>query len=261
MGGIQSIYTYVFPKADASSKRPYNGRLIRIDSSIYVNNPDCQNTIAHFQNVLTDIHLYKNADEPFEFIETMENRTVIAIMSGSIGQSVIPGVHQRFASKTLPDPDSVQTIFTMSINFKQSATSFASISTISHYPDENELLLSMLSVFRIQDIRPMDTDSRVYKVILTFIDNNDSELSALTKSTREQKFPNIKRYNRMVLILIQTSQLDQADKTCQSLLNRTAAENELVVIYDQLGRIRNDQEQYEETIKFYDILRKDTFSC
>ena len=60
-----------------------------------------------------------------------------------------------FALSALADSDSVGILFVMTIDPSQSTTPFASINGISYFPEEDEVLFSMHSVFRIHDIKSM----------------------------------------------------------------------------------------------------------
>ena len=72
-------------------------------------------------------------------------------------------VSLRFAQRAATNPDLVGILFIMSIDRSQSTTPFATIGDVSYYKDqEEEVLFSMHTVFRINDITPMDENQRLF---------------------------------------------------------------------------------------------------
>jgi hypothetical protein len=70
-------------------------------------------------------------------------------------------VSLNFVRRALPNSDMVGILFVMIIDPTKSKTSFASIVDVSYYQDgENEVLVSMNTVFRISEIKPMAQNHR-----------------------------------------------------------------------------------------------------
>ncbi|CAF1027616.1 unnamed protein product [Adineta steineri] len=78
------------------------------------------------------------------------------------------------------NPDLVGILFAMKVDPSQSTSPFASIADISKFQGEEEVLFSMHSVFRIQGIKQMEENNRLYEVNLVLTTDNDPELSRLT---------------------------------------------------------------------------------
>ena len=70
-----------------------NVLLIWLDSNIDETNADCQNTITKLRCAVNDISTYTNGDECLEFIQTVVDNKVCMIISGSLGQHIVPHVH------------------------------------------------------------------------------------------------------------------------------------------------------------------------
>ena len=83
----------------ATSSIPYtcsiqNFCLIWLDSDIdEVNNDDCINTITKLRQVVNTVKTFTNVDECINFITDIEDEKIFMISSGSLGQSIIPIVH------------------------------------------------------------------------------------------------------------------------------------------------------------------------
>ncbi|UJR13167.1 hypothetical protein I4U23_000190 [Adineta vaga] len=67
--------------------------IVWLDSSIHNNNPDCQNTIKQLQQVVTDVHTFTDNDQCIEFILNTIATKVCMIVSGSVGQDIVPCIH------------------------------------------------------------------------------------------------------------------------------------------------------------------------
>jgi uncharacterized protein YrrD len=71
----------------------------------------------------------------------------------------------------------------MTIDPSKSTTPFASINGVSYFPAEDEVLFSMHTVFRIQDIKSIGENQRLIQVDLTLTDeNDDKDLRQLTNT-------------------------------------------------------------------------------
>jgi tetratricopeptide (TPR) repeat protein len=168
------------------------------------------------------------------FLSTSKNRSV------SLG----------FARKSLSSLDMVAILFVMTIDPAQSTTPFVSITDVSYFHEENEVLFSMQSVFRIQDIKSMGEDKRLYQVELILTNDNDKDLQLLTERIRED-IPGSGWY-RLGELLRKMGQFNKAEEVYQVLLKRTTDESEKAAIYHQLASANYDQGEYQEAVKLYE---------
>ncbi|CAF1219629.1 unnamed protein product [Adineta steineri] len=178
-----------------------------------------------------------------------------------LSTSTVRKISLGFAQYATINPDQVGVLFIMKINPAQSTTPFASIAGISDFQEEEEVLFSMHSIFRIQDIKPMDGNNRLYEVNLTLTGDNDPELSRLTDYIRKESFPDSERWYRLGMVLIKMGQIDEAENIYQVLLDQTNNDENKAPIYNQLGSIKDDQGKYEEALTFYEkslVIRQKT---
>ncbi|CAF4163781.1 unnamed protein product, partial [Adineta steineri] len=70
-----------------------NVLLIWLDSNIDETNDDCQNTITKLRCAVNDVNRYTNGDKCIEFIQTIVDKKVCMIISGSLGQQIMPRAH------------------------------------------------------------------------------------------------------------------------------------------------------------------------
>jgi tetratricopeptide (TPR) repeat protein len=123
----------------------------------------------------------------------------------------------------------------MKIDPSQSTTPFASIKDVSAFPDENEILFSMHSIFRIDDIKPMVENQRLFQVDLTLTSDNDKDLRVLTDRIREEIDPSSKEWNRLGNLLLKLGQPDKAQQVYEVLIHQATDESEKALIYHNIG--------------------------
>lgn len=141
---------------------------------------------------------------------------------------------------TVKNPDLVGVLFVMIIDPAISTIPFASI-------ENEEILFSMHTVFRICDIQPLDENHRLFQVNLKLTDDEDKDLRALTDRIREEISPGSNGWHALSSLLIK---LDQYEKA-QQMLEQTNDEREKADIYHQLGLAKTNQGEYEEAIELY----------
>ncbi|CAF3944727.1 unnamed protein product, partial [Adineta steineri] len=70
-----------------------NVLLVWLDSNIDETDDDCQNTITKLRCAVNDVNRYTNGDKCLEFIQTIVDKKVCMIISGSLGQQIMPRAH------------------------------------------------------------------------------------------------------------------------------------------------------------------------
>ena len=161
-------------------------------------------------------------------------------------------VSLAFTESNQTNPDLVGILFIMNIDPAQSTTSFASIHDVSYFQGEDEVLFSMHSVFRINDIKPMVGNDRLYEVYLTLTSDNDPDLLKLTDRIREESSPDNEGWDRLGSLLLRMGQSDTAQEVYEVLLDQTTNESEKGPIYGQLGLVKYSQGKYQEASTFYE---------
>ncbi|CAF0765573.1 unnamed protein product [Adineta steineri] len=161
-------------------------------------------------------------------------------------------ISYAFAESNLTHPDLIGVLFVMKIDLLQSTTPFASIGGISKFQGEEEVLFSMHSVFRIQDIKQISGNNRLYEVNLQLTADNDQELHRLTDYIRQESFADSEGWYRLGLVLIKMGQFDKAGDIYHVLLDQTNADADRTPIYHQLGILKRDQGKYQEALTFCD---------
>ncbi|CAF1114324.1 unnamed protein product [Adineta steineri] len=161
-------------------------------------------------------------------------------------------ISHDFVQRAIANPDQVGVLFIMKINPAHSTTSFASIAGISDFEGEEEVLFSMHSVFRIQNIEQIGENNRLYEVNLVLTADYDSELNRLNDYIRQESYPNSVEWYRLGLVLSEMGQFDKAEDIYQDLLRPIKEDKDKTPLYYQLGLIKYKQEKYKEALTFYE---------
>ncbi|CAF1230932.1 unnamed protein product [Adineta steineri] len=157
-----------------------------------------------------------------------------------------------FAQHATTNPDQVGVLFIMKINPALSTTPFASIAGVSKFQGEEEVLFSMHSVFRVQDIKLIGGNNRLYEVNLVLTADNDPELSRLTDCIRRESSADGEGWYRLGVVLWKMGQFEKAEDIYQVLLDQRTDDKDQAYIYGQLGLIKDDQGKYGEALTFYE---------
>ncbi|CAF0957808.1 unnamed protein product [Adineta steineri] len=197
------------------------------------------------------------------FEEITQNKGGLVSFNNFLSTSKNREVSYAFAESSQANLDLFGILFVMKVDPSQSTTPFASITGISGFPGEEEVLFSMHSVFRIQDIKQLDGNNHLYEVNLILTAANDPELNKLTDYIRQQSSPDEEGWYRLGLALLKMNQFDKAEDIYHVLLDQRTDDKNKAAIYHQLGLIKTAQGQYQEAITFYEkslTIRQTTLS-
>ncbi|CAF0776354.1 unnamed protein product [Adineta steineri] len=187
-----------------------------------------------------------------DFTEMTQTKGGLLSFNNFLSTSKNRDVSLNFAQQASTNPDLVGILFVMSINPTHLTTPFASVSDVSYFHVEDEVLFSMHTVFRIGDIQPMDGNNHCYQVNLTLTNDNDQDLRALTDRIRQETFSDSKGWYRLGLLLIKMGQFTKAQEIYQVLLNQTINESDKAPIYYELGWIKYNQGEYQEALSSHE---------
>jgi tetratricopeptide (TPR) repeat protein len=191
------------------------------------------------------------AKEQFEKMTT--NKGGLLSFNCFLSTSKDSNVSLGFAESATTNADMVGVLFVMTINPAQSTTPFASVIEVGCYAgDEDEVLFSMHTVFRIGNITPMGDNHRLFRAELTLTADNDKDLRELTDRIREETFPNSTGWYRLGSVLLKMGQPQRAQRVYEILLEQRTEESAKAPIYNQLGSVKYQEGEYQEAIRFYE---------
>ncbi|CAF4565023.1 unnamed protein product [Rotaria sp. Silwood1] len=155
----------------------------------------------------------------------------------------------NFIRQTIRTSDLVGVLFVMKIEPSIVSTPFANVRDVSYF-EEEEILFSIHSIFRIGKIQQMDND-RLWRVDLTLVSDEDPELQVLTEQIHKNTNPNAKGWDRLGMCLIKQEDFNKAQDLYNILLDQTTNDREKADIYNQLGLVKENQGEYQQAIAYY----------
>ena len=187
-----------------------------------------------------------------DFQKMKETKGGLMSFNNFLSTSKDRAVSLLFAGSNESNPDLVGILFVMIIDPSKSKTPFASINGISHFSEEDEVLFSMHTVFRIKEIKSMSENQRLIQVDLTLTsENDDKDLRELTDRIREETFPNAPGWYRLGWALYKMGQVQKSEGVYEVLLDQARDESDKAPIYHQLGLMKDSQGEYKEAITYY----------
>ena len=159
-----------------------------------------------------------------------------------------------FASQS--NPDYVPILFVMRVDprvCEHSSISFVHVEDEGHFQEEDEILFTTHSVFRIQGmnmIKHAETNP-MWEVHLTLVGENDQEMDELTQYVRKEMGSST-GWSRLGKILINIGQSGKAEKTYQMLLDKASTDTERDRYISCLGVVYWNLRQYPTALSCYE---------
>jgi len=161
-----------------------------------------------------------------------------------------PATAQYFVNRTLEKPQSIGIFFTITGDLSNSSASFASVGNLGFFDDEEEVLFSMHTIFRIERIEQNCDRERVWNVHLKLTSDNDKQLNRLIERMREEIEGSTPLY-QLGALMIRLGDFNKAEEVYRKLVETTSDELERAHIFYQLGQIKYNQEKHQEANSFY----------
>lgn len=156
-----------------------------------------------------------------------------------------------FAGSDSNNPDAIGILFKITIDRSISSTPFAFIANISNHQEEEEVLFSTHTIFRIGDIKQMhDTVGQYWEVNLTLTSDNDRELKTLTDVLRKEVFKSANHYSRVGSVLVKLGRFDKAELLYELLLEQASDDSDRKFYYSQLSQVKFLRGTSDEALSF-----------
>jgi Tfp pilus assembly protein PilF len=160
-----------------------------------------------------------------------------------------PQIAQGFIGRALDKGNPIGLLFIITVDPSVSSAVYADISTVSFY-EEEEVLFSLATVFRIGRIKPFQNDPEVWTVELQLTSDKDKELNALMDRIKVEIEGSTPLY-RLGALMIKVGRYNKAEEIYSKLWNDTNDEQEKANIYHQLGFIKYKQKNPTAALRFY----------
>ncbi|CAF3711410.1 unnamed protein product [Rotaria sp. Silwood1] len=160
-------------------------------------------------------------------------------------------VSLAFAKGALGTTGMVGILFEMTIDPNITSTPFASIREVSDFVEEDEVLFSMHTVFRINDIKKLDDKRPLYQINLKLTSDDDKKLRQLTDLIRKES-PGPTGWTRLGRLLLKIGQYDKAEELYTTLLEQASNDSDKASMFHHLGEVKNYKGQYKEAVSFFE---------
>jgi tetratricopeptide (TPR) repeat protein len=186
-----------------------------------------------------------------DFDQLMKTKGGLLSFNNFLSTSKNGDVSLGFAREAVATYNLVGVLFIMKIDPSISATPFANVMKVSYYENEEEILFSMHSVFRIGQMKQIDKNDRLWQVDLTLTSDDDPQLHALTESMRQETFSGYTGWLRLGEVLIKLCHYDKAQQVYEVLLSQASDDAPKAFFSHQLGSVTYNKGEYEKAITFY----------
>ncbi len=208
-----------------------------------------QNHAHHDSDAFTVYRGQGLSQADFDQLQTTQGG--LLAFNNFLSTSLNRNVSLAFAESNAESSHLIGVLFDINIVPSISATSFANVKSVSCFQEEEEILFSMHSVFRIGRVKKIEkNNNRLWQVELTLTGDSDPQLQELTKSIRNETWGPTGWY-RLGRLMMTVAQYDKAEQVFQMIHDRTTDEEEKGEIYYYLGWIKKDQGKYTEAIAYY----------
>ena len=156
-----------------------------------------------------------------------------------------------FADSYHDDYTAVGIFFEINIDTNISTTPFANIKELSFIKNENEVLFSMHTVFRVRDVKSIEENNRIWQVDLDSTADDDEMLAKLTDYMRVETRGSNGWY-RLGRLLIKLGQFRKAEQLYSTLLESELSDEKKASLYQLLGHTKYFQGEYNEAIDYHE---------
>ena len=217
--------------------------------------------ICDLHKQIADLHIKQISAEPFtvyrlqglsrtDFTQMKENRNGLLAFNNFLSTSKNRQVSLKFLHRIRSNNDLIPVLFVISIDPSIKQTPFANVTDFSAVKNEEEILFSMHSVFRIGQInKKLHNNDQIWQVELTLTSDSDPELHILTEHMRNTT-PEETRWHRLGSLMIELSKFDKAEEIYELLLRKVKDPYEKAYLFHQFGMIYYGQAKYEQAIAY-----------
>jgi tetratricopeptide (TPR) repeat protein len=186
-----------------------------------------------------------------DFEKLIKTKDGLIAFNNFLSTSTDRNVSLTFADSNRHNPELIGVLFQMTIDPSILSTSFAWTGDVSFFKQqEQEILFSMHTLFRIGEIKPIDSNNRLWEVELKLTNDTDKELRILTNKIRMETRGSTGQ-DRLGRLLFKLGHFSKAEQIYRLLLNQTSNEIKKAHLYNQIGNTKNHQGNYMDAIIFY----------
>jgi tetratricopeptide (TPR) repeat protein len=188
---------------------------------------------------------------PEDFQRLQSSKGGLLSFNNFLSTTTNKSVSWEFVRLAQDNPEQIPVLFIMKINPKMSSTPFASLDEESYFKNENEILFSMHTVFRIDDIK--QKPEHVWEVYLTLTSDHDQQLTKLGDFIRNE-IKGDTGWHRLASLLTKMGEYDRSLDIYQILIKQITKNDDsdqLSHLHHQLGYIYKQKGDLTEALNHY----------
>ncbi|CAF1116510.1 unnamed protein product [Rotaria sordida] len=186
-----------------------------------------------------------------EFDKIKNSKGGLLSFNNFLSTSADKDVGYTFADSARQNPDLVGIRFKIEIDSSVPTAPFTSLAEYSYYRDnENEILFSMHTVFRIVDMQ--EIEDRLWEINLIVTNDDDPLLTNLTKYIRDE-INGSTALHRMGQLMIKMGKFVKAEEFYNILLDQTSEDDHenIAHLNHQLGIIKQQNGDLSNALEFF----------
>ncbi|CAF0740910.1 unnamed protein product [Adineta steineri] len=213
----------------------------------------------------TNITVYRGQGMNIADVEKLRNnKGGLFSFNSFLSTSTDQLVSFMFADSARENPDLTGILFQMDIDPSISSTPYVSVSDITQFHDEEEILFSMHTIFRIGEMT--EIDDRLWEVNLTLTSDTDLQLKSLTDYIRQQ-IVSVPGWFRMGILMQKMGKLEEALEIFTMVLQtkfhddididqflRTEISVHIGNMHESMGTYTNALDHFDKALQYFQIV-------
>lgn len=184
-----------------------------------------------------------------DFHNLTQSKNGLLSFNSFLSTSIKREIAIDFAEHGARRPEHIGLLFVININPMIHVVPYAHIREHSQYKEEDEVLFSMHSIFKIGNFKSINDCDYLFEVELQLTDDDDPKLLALKRHISAQY--GVTPEHRLGRTLNDMGEYEKAGEIYSELLKTTTNKRQRGIWNHQLGIIKDRQGKYEEAIEYY----------
>ena len=166
-----------------------------------------------------------------------------------LSTSLKESVALSFAKNALGKTDSISVVYEMDIDASRNSVPFALIKDKSYFRDEEEILFSMHTRFRIEKVAEMAGHPEIWKIHLRLTEQLDEKMRQNLDFLRRESAPDAVGWLRLAFFCMKFKEYRQAKVIYQMVLDEQPRDKQREHIFHNLGLINMEMNNNEEALR------------
>ncbi|CAF5040550.1 unnamed protein product [Rotaria sp. Silwood1] len=198
------------------------------------------------------IQVYRGQGIPNEEFEKLQ-KNIGGFLS--VNNFLSASINKQIAEIYVLQENNIQPVlFEINIETTKCKRPFCNIKNFSYFQDEEEVLFSMATVFRIQSIQKSDS-TNIWNVKLILNGEEDEELNVLKEHMENDlHFDKPSNLHTLGTIMLAMGEYDKAKQYSLMFIDDTEQENvsSMIQVYMDLGQVYDNQGDFDAALIYYD---------